>query len=310
MYLLYFLPVFLVLILIEYQVGRRLGRSVYTAKETGLTLGIVAGQQLIRFFGLSTRGLLFYFLWEYRLFSLDADSVGYWVALFFCAEFTYYWFHRMSHEVRWFWTTHSVHHSIEEMNILAAYRFGWTGWLSGAFIFHAPLALLGFHPLHIGLMLALNLMYQSWLHTNLIGKLGPLEGILNTPSAHRVHHASNADYLDRNHGGVLMIFDRLFGTYVAEREDTPVQYGLVKPAPSRNVFRVALNEWILLLNDLKSSPVRHWLGYLFGPPGWAPDNKGVTSRDLRASFLAAYAPDGSGARSLNGQNVSHLASGS
>ncbi|NKC01922.1 MAG: sterol desaturase family protein [Pseudomonadales bacterium] len=279
-----FLPIFLSLILIEYVVGRFKGRSLYSRTESGLSIGIALGQQLIRYLGLSLRAAMLFLLWEFKLFELPKDNIGYWVALFFSVEFTYYWFHRMSHEVRWFWANHSVHHSIEEMNILAAIRFGWTGWISGAFIFHAPLAIIGFHPVHIALMLGLNLAYQSWIHTTLIGKLPLIEGILNTPSAHRVHHASNADYLDRNHGGVTMIFDRVFGTYVEEREDTPVEFGLVKPAPSKNIFRVTLNEWIRMVADLRSSPIKHWPGYLFGPPGWAPDGQGITSKDLRDQY--------------------------
>jgi len=151
---------------------------------------------------------------------------------------------------------------------------------------YMPMYWIGFKPSYVILMLALNLMYQAWLHTTLIPKLGLFEGIINTPSAHRVHHAKNADYLDRNHGGVLMIFDRIFGTYVEEREDVSVDFGLVKPVNSYNPVKIAFHEWINMINDLKKNKFRHWPGLLFGPPGWAPDGKSQTSAQLRAAYRA------------------------
>ncbi|MEK7266648.1 MAG: sterol desaturase family protein, partial [Pseudomonadota bacterium] len=190
---------------------------------------------------------------------------------------------------RWFWATHALHHSIEEMNVLGSYRLGWTSKLSMAYLVNMPLMWIGFTPASVATMLALNLFYQSWLHTNLIGRLGVIEGVLNTPSAHRVHHAKNADYLDRNHGGVTMIFDRLFGTYVEEREDEPVQYGLVKAVGSTNPVTIALHEWGRLFSDLRARHPKHWPSTMFGPPGWAPDGKGMTSKDLRAQYLARRA---------------------
>ena len=288
-YLMFFLPVFAVMIVAEYWIGRKRGLSLYSRDQSVASMVIAIGQRLISFVPLSLVGVVWYAAYNNKLFDLSMESWWYIPALFVGLEFFYYWFHRLSHEIRWLWATHSVHHSIEEMNFLAAYRFGWTGRISMGGMVYAPLCLIGFAPTHIVIMLAVNLMYQSWLHTNLIGKLGPLEGIVNTPSAHRVHHAKNADYLDRNHGGVLMIFDRMFGTYVPEREDMPVEYGLIKPSGSANPVRIAFHEWGNIINDLKAHSVRHWPALLFGPPGWAPNGEGSTSKQLRDSFRAEQA---------------------
>jgi len=282
----WFLPLFLVLIYWEIREGKKRGLTLYTRKETLASLGIGVGQRLIGLIPLSLTGLLAVFLYERRLFEIPMDDWRSWLFLFVLLEFTYYWFHRASHEVRWFWTTHAVHHSLEELNILGSYRLGWTGKLSLGYLFHMPLMLLGFPPAAVATMLALNLFYQSWLHTVLIGKLGPLEGILNTPSAHRVHHAKNADYLDRNYGGVTVVFDRLFGTYQHEREDEPCAFGLVKPVGSTNVFAIAFHEWGRLISDLRAHPVRRWPGFLFGPPGWRPDGEGITAKEIRARYRA------------------------
>jgi sterol desaturase/sphingolipid hydroxylase (fatty acid hydroxylase superfamily) len=285
--LLFFVPIFLLMILTEHKLGRKRGRSLYTRGDTLASILIAIGQQLIALLSLGVVvSAVMMIAWEYRLFDLPVTSWWYFPTLFIAHEFAYYWFHRLAHTVRWFWASHSVHHSTEELNILAAYRFGWTGWLSMGRLVFVPLIWIGFDPTIVAFMFAANLMYQSWLHTTLIGKLGLLEGILNTPSAHRVHHARNASYLDRNHGGVLIIFDRMFGTYVEEQEREPCDYGLVKPSGSHNPVRIAFYEWDNIFNDLKSSHVRHWPGFLFGPPGWAPDGKGTTSADLRTFYRA------------------------
>lgn len=282
----YFLPVFTALIAWEIWEGRRRGLKLYTREATVASIVIGIGQRLIGLIPLSIAGFVAVIAYENRFFTVPIDDWRSWLVLFVLLEFTYYWFHRWSHEVRWLWTTHAVHHSIEELNVLAAYRLGWTSKISAGSIVHAPLMLLGFSPAAVFTALALNLFYQSWLHTLLIGKLGQLEGILNTPSAHRVHHAKNADYLDRNYGGVTVIFDRLFGTYVAERDEEPCEYGLVKPVGSTNPVAIAFHEWVRMFADMKRSHPRHWLGYMFGAPGWAPNGRGVTSADIRAAYRA------------------------
>ncbi|MFN3959014.1 MAG: sterol desaturase family protein [Parvularculaceae bacterium] len=282
----WFLPLFLALIAWEVREGKKRGLRLYTKGETLASIGIGVGQRLIGLIPLSLTGMLAVLAYEHRFFTLPMDDWRTWAALFVLLEFTYYWFHRASHEVRWFWTTHAVHHSLEELNVLGAYRLGWTNKLSMGYLFHIPLMLIGFTPASVATMLALNLFYQSWLHTVLIGRLGPLEGVFNTPSAHRVHHAKNADYLDRNYGGVTVIFDRLFGTYQAERNEEPCAFGLVKPVGSTNVFAIAFHEWGRLLADLRGHGVQHWPGLLFGPPGWRPNGAGLTAKEIRARYRA------------------------
>ena len=203
--------------------------------------------------------------------------------LFVSLEFFYYWFHRSSHTVRWFWNTHSVHHSPNHFTLAAAYRLGWLGKFAGATIFFTPMALLGFEPTTILVALQLNLLYQFWIHAEWIPKLGGLEFVLNTPSAHRVHHASNPEYLDANYGGVLIVFDRLFGTYIAERDDVPCRYGLVTPVTTYNPVRINFQPWIGMAKDVASarSLGEAWM-FLFGAPGWRPDGKGLTTAELRA----------------------------
>ena len=183
------------------------------------------------------------FAWRHRLFTVPLDTASAVVVLVIGQDFFYYWFHRASHRVRWFWASHAVHHSTNEFNLSAAYRFGWTGRLAGAGVFYVPMIWLGFAPGPVFIAAGLGLLYQFWLHAEWIPKLGWLEYVLNTPSHHRVHHAANPEYLDRNYGGIFIVFDRLFGTFVSERDDVPCRYGLVTPLHSNNPVIIAFHEW-------------------------------------------------------------------
>jgi len=235
---------------------------------------------------LSIAGPLLRWSFEHRLTTLHING---WLAvllLFVGQEFCYYWYHRAAHEVRWFWGNHAVHHSPNELNLSAAFRIGIFGKLSGTTLFFAPMVWLGVHPSTVFAVLSLNLLYQFWIHATWIPKLGWLEGILNTPSTHRVHHAANLEYLDANYGGVLIIFDRLFGTYIKERDDLPCRYGLVEPLVSYNPLKVELFQWHSLLRDLAGArSLRAVLGYLFMPPGWVPHGEGYTTAERRAKNL-------------------------
>jgi sterol desaturase/sphingolipid hydroxylase (fatty acid hydroxylase superfamily) len=223
-----------------------------------------------------------YWLYEHRVFEPGQLGVGSFFLLFLGLEFVYYWWHRISHRSRWFWTHHAVHHSPNDFNLSAAYRLGWTSRIMGTYVIFAPLAWIGYEPTIIFLAYSLNLAYQFWIHAEWIPRLGPLEGILNTASAHRVHHAANVEYLDSNFGGVLVVFDRLFGTYRPERDDVEIRFGLVKPLESYNPLRIAFHQFAPLLRDLsKARSLREVIGYLFGPPGWRPDGNGETTEDLR-----------------------------
>ena len=220
--------------------------------------------------------------WNHRLFTLPLDHWSGWLACFLGQELCYYAYHRAAHRIRWFWCTHAIHHSSNDLNLSAAYRFGWTGKLSGTLLFFMLAPLFGMPPKVVLILLSLNLLYQFWVHTTWIPRLGPLEWILNTPSAHRVHHASNLEYLDGNYGGVLIVFDRLFGTYIAERADLPCRYGLVKPVTTYNLIIIEFMHWRALWKDLRAAKSWHVaVNYLLKPPGWQPDGKGETTEDLR-----------------------------
>ena len=209
---------------------------------------------------------------SHRVSTFTLDGPLALAVLFVGQEFCYYWYHRAAHRIRWFWCNHAVHHSPNELNLSAAYRIGAFGKVSGTALFFVPLMWLGFHPKLVLQALTFNLLYQFWLHTTWIPKLAWLEGIVNTPSAHRVHHASNPEYIDANYGGVLMVFDRLFGTYRSERDDVPLRYGLVHPITSHNPLKIEFNEWARLLGDLaRARSLRAAWGALFMPPGWRAD---------------------------------------
>lgn len=184
------------------------------------------------------------------------------------ADFTYYWEHRLAHRVRILWTQHAVHHSSRHMNILVGIRFG---PLEGAIsaLIHFPLILIGFPPELVFFGILIVLAYQTWIHTELIGRLGPLEGVLNTPANHRVHHGCDDKYIDRNYGGILIIWDRLFGTYQRE-EETP-RYGLKRDYDSVNPASVWFSEWPGLFRDVRAARSLHHLWMrVFGPPDWSP----------------------------------------
>ena len=183
-------------------------------------------------------------------------------------DFAYYWEHRIAHQVRLLWTQHAVHHSSREMNVTVAIRFGpFEGFASA--LLHFPLVLMGFPPAMVFAGIIIVLGYQTWIHTELIGKLGPLEGFLNTPANHRVHHGCDEKYIDKNYGGILIIWDRLFGTYQRE-EETP-RYGLKRDYDSVNPLSVWISEWPGLFADLNKARSfgEVWM-YLFGRPGWQP----------------------------------------
>ncbi len=269
--------------------ARREGKD-YPWHEMGLSLADMVGRKLMALLPLSLATPIFALAWDHRIFTIEINSALAVLLLFIGQEFCYYWYHRASHRIRFFWATHAVHHSPNELTLGTAYRLGWTGKITGTAIFFAPLVFLGVRPEVVLATLSLNLLYQFWLHTTWIPKLGWLEYVFNTPSAHRVHHASNVDYLDANYGGVLIIFDRLFGTYVEERADEPCRFGLVHPTTTHNPLVNQFEHWVSLGRDMmKSGNVLNAMGYLAMPPGWAPDGKGTTTEELRQQQAMEHA---------------------
>lgn len=229
-------------------------RGSYHWAEAAASFGVAAGNI---FFGAATGQLVlaaFSAVHGRALWEIDMGDWRAWLGGFFLLEFLYYWMHRWSHTIRWMWASHSVHHSANNFAFPAAIRLGWTSFISGAWLVFAPMAAIGFPPVMIAVLLAVNLKYQFFLHTELIGRLGPLEYVLNTPSHHRVHHGAARECLDRNFGGALIVFDRMFGTFTDERAlSEPIRYGLTQPNHSLNPFVIAFAEWRAMLQDAASA---------------------------------------------------------
>ncbi len=266
------IPVFFLLIAVELVWTRIQERDYYRLSDSlnDLSCGIL--QQLIEAFLKTALFAGYVFLFEhYRLFTAPYAPWA-WVACFVGVDFFYYWFHRTSHEVNAVWATHVVHHQSEEFNLTVALR---QGAFQGAFswVFYLPLAILGFPPLMFLTLTSINTLYQFWIHTRAIGNLGPLEWVLNTPSNHRVHHGRNPKYIDRNHGGTLIVWDRLFGTYQAEEEE--VAYGITTPLSSWNPVWANLHYWVELWQKAKRAarPLDK-LRMFLKPPGWLPADLG------------------------------------
>jgi sterol desaturase/sphingolipid hydroxylase (fatty acid hydroxylase superfamily) len=217
-------------------------------KETTTSILTALGNQIIRPATSFLIAFPLYFAYQHRLFEIPMTLVTL-VILFVLVDFAEYWFHRAAHRVRFMWASHAVHHSTTRFNLTAAVRLPWTGALSGAVLFFVPLTLIGFHPLAVTAMALLNLVYQFFLHTEHAPRLGPLEWVLNTPAHHRVHHASNEHCLDKNFGGVFIIWDRLFGTFAEAPSDEKLRFGLVSPLPSQGLLTVNFHEWRKLLRD-------------------------------------------------------------
>jgi len=277
----YAIPGFIVLLLAEVIVTAKQQKDYYDVKDTAGSLSMGIGNVLIGVVGKAIVFGAYTLAYQVRLFTIDMAQVWPWVVLFFADDFSYYWFHRISHQSRYFWASHVVHHSSQKYNLGTALRQTWTGSLTGAWVFWLWLPLLGFTPVAIMTMQAISLLYQFWIHTEYIDKLpAPIEFIFNTPSHHRVHHGSDLAYLDKNHAGILVIWDRLFGTFIEEKHRPT--YGLTTNINSHNPVRIAFHEWAAIVRDVsRAGSVRNALGYIFGPPGWSHDGSRKTTRQLR-----------------------------
>lgn len=273
-------PLFIVSMWIEHALLKRRGHSTYERRDLQISLGLGTGNVLLSALVKGGVLALAFLLYEHRLFD-PGQGVFAWVLLFFAEDLCYYAYHRTSHESRLFWAAHVNHHSSQRYHLGTALRQSWTTPFT-SFWFWLPLPLLGFHPLMVMTQQAISLIYQFFIHTELVKRLGPLEWVLNTPSHHRVHHASNTRYLDSNHGGILIIWDRLFGSFVREDEQEPPHYGLTKNISQPGLVHAAFHEWAALLRDVARAPrLRDKLLYMFGPPGWSPDGSSLTARQMR-----------------------------
>ncbi len=259
---------------------------------------VLSGVVFAGSFGALAYGVLF-FAYEHRIATFP---FAVWAILlcFVLDDLRYYWSHRFQHRVRWFWASHVVHHSSQHFNLTTALRQPWTGHLTFLFVLKIPLALMGFHPAVIAFCSSLNLFYQFFIHTEAVDRLPRwFEAVFNTPSHHRVHHGRNARYLDANYAGTLIIWDRLFGTFVPEQKAEPVRYGIVHNLGTFNPLRIAVHEYLAIARDLlrPGLGVRARLAYLFAPPGWSHDGKRLTTRQIKARFAKDH-PEEAGSPGL------------
>jgi len=266
------IPIFFILIGIELLVTRLTHRDLYRLPDAIANLSCGITSQLsglfLKIFAIGIYQLCFE---KFAFFTLERNWL-YWLILFLLVDLAYYWAHRMSHEINLFWGGHVVHHQSEEYNLSVALRQSslqvvWT------FAFSLPIAFIGFKTFDFALVAALNTLYQFWIHTETIGKMGWIEYVFNTPSHHRVHHGRNPKYIDKNHAGSLIIWDKMFGTFQAE-EEKPT-YGITKPLQSWNAAYANVSHYVEMSRDLKQ--IRSWrdkVKYLFKKPGWLPDYLG------------------------------------
>ena len=283
----YAIPFFLLAMLLEFFVASAKNIKVYSTKDAFSSIAMGLGNVLIGFVNkLFVFAALYYVYQNFRIFTVPITWWSF-IILIFLDDFSYYWFHRTSHENRFFWASHVVHHSSKHYNLSTALRQTWTGGFY-SFIFWLWLPLIGFHPGMIIFQMSISLLYQFWIHTELIQKMPKwIEFFFNTPSHHRVHHGSNPIYLDRNHAGILIIWDKLFGTFQPELESEKVKYGLVVNIKTYNPIVIAFNEWGALFKDLiiKNISLRNRIKYLYKPPGWKHDGTGKLSTDLKDEWL-------------------------
>lgn len=293
-------PVFFVCMAAEAWFDRHRGVADYTWQDTLSNMTLAGMHQVAD--GIAWLGLLvvYYGVHQFRLFDIEM-TVWTVLLLFLGQDFFYYWFHRASHNIRWMWASHVTHHSSQRLNLSTAFRQSLTYPISGMWLFWLPLAWIGFDPTLVVLVVGINLAYQFFVHTQAVRRLpASIEAVFNTPSHHRVHHARNAAYIDRNYGGVLIIWDRLFGTFVSEDDNNPCTYGITRRVDTHNPIRLTFHEWGYMLRRAASRglTVSQRLHYLFGNPKW--EAPGLATPDLVQPPAGAT----SSARAASGQPVS------
>lgn len=298
------IPVFFILIGIElgYAVYKKLNYYRLNDSLANLSQGI--GSQLVGIFLKTGTFYSYLYIFEHWRFYTFPNSVWTWLLLFIGVDFFYYWFHRLSHEINALWAAHIVHHQSEEYNLTVALRQSW--FQSGfAWIFYLPLAFAGFEPIMFLTVSAFNTLYQFWIHTRAIGNMGVLEWFLNTPSHHRVHHGSNPKYIDKNHGGTLIIWDRMFGTFQKEEEE--VVYGITKPLASWNPVWANFHYWVELVQSARmASGMRDKINQFIMPPGWFPEELGGMQypKEINLKSYHKYNPEYN--RRFNGYILFHF----
>lgn len=286
---LYAIPFFFLLMSLEAYINYKERADAYTLPDTAASLSMGVGSVFIDLLTKSLAYAIFLSLYEqvgWFKAELSYTLLG-WSLLFFLDDFTFYWHHRLSHEIRLLWAAHVNHHSSTHYNLSTALRQSWSE-VFYKYIWYLWLPLLGFPPLMILTQISISLIYQFWIHTEKIQQLpAPIEWLFNTPSHHRVHHAKNIRYLDKNHGGILILWDRLFGTFQKELPEDPVVYGITSNINTYNPLKIATHEFVSLGKDLKRAPsLADRLRYLLLPPGWSHDGPNLTAKALQQEAKA------------------------
>lgn len=277
-------PFYFIIIGVELLLSNYRHRKVYSWKDTATNVYLMLANSFIE---LVIRGFylgLLVYVFEHQVFRFTHPGL-YWVMLLLMEDFLFYWLHRLDHEIRFFWAVHVTHHSSEQMNFTVGFRSS-VFQPFYRFLYFIPLAWIGFHPLDIIFVFASTQIWGILVHTELIKKMGWLEYILVTPSHHRVHHASNIRYLDKNLGMFLIVWDKLFGTFqpeLSEEDYQPIRYGLTKPLLKDTPSTIVFHEWDHIRKDISRKDIgwREKFNYLFGPPGWSHDGSRLTSEQLR-----------------------------
>lgn len=282
-------PIFVLAVIWEWwavKSGRVHGRYETPDAITSLTMGL--GSAIINTLtGFATLWLLM-LAWPYRVMEIPVTWWSF-IIVFVLYDLTYYWKHRFAHRIRWFWMEHVTHHSSRHYNLTTALRQPWFGPFTGLVLLGVPMVLFGFHPAFIIFAGGVNLVYQFWIHTEAIDRMpGWFEAVFNTPSHHRVHHATNPRYLDANYAGVFIIWDKMFGSFVPELTEEKPDYGTVKPLNSFNPLIVAFHEITALIRDCASDGLRPWtwIKRALNAPGWSPDGNHSRTAELQAAWRA------------------------
>lgn len=279
------IPFFIITVALEWWWSRKNANIRYETKDAFTSMALGTGSVVA---GILAGGFvlaLSLWVYEHRIFNIETNWENLlWLVpvAFVLDDFAYYWFHRTAHRVRWFWAAHVIHHTSQHYNLTTALRQTWTGFFALSFIFSLPLFLLGIPPALVFFLSGLNLVYQYWIHTEAIDRMPRwFEAVMNTPSHHRVHHATNPRYLDRNYAGVFIIWDKMFGTFESETDAEKIQYGIIKNLQSFNLLWAAFHEWIGIAQDLWTAPWRHKWHYLVKPPGWSHDGSRESSEMIK-----------------------------
>lgn len=277
-------PFYLFIIGLELLLSHMQHRKLYTFRDTVTNIYLMLLNSVIDLAFRLVYLAIFTYFYKHSQFHWT-HPVGYWLALILLEDFLYYWLHRFDHEIRFFWAAHVTHHSSAHINFTVGFRSSVFQPLY-RWLYFLPLPMMGFKAMDIAFIYSATQIWGIFVHTELVKKMGWLEYILVTPSHHRVHHASNPKYLDKNMGMFLIIWDKMFGTFQAELPKEayqPIRYGLTKNLEKQNGFTIVFHEWLQIIKDIRQKGLsfKQKLGYIFGPPGWSHDGSRQTSEEMR-----------------------------